>query len=132
MHRLHLSMTFSEAVVQRDTDGRFAEKVGAPAEVSLTPVFEKYEVRGVKAGDLVDTEGSNPDSPFQFAFMRNATYRKALRAAGYPNHLRVISAGRASDDGHTDNAIVFDIGGQPVELTFHRDREMLVSPRNQE
>lgn len=119
-------------MVNRDTGGRFAEKVGAPAEVSLAPTFEKYEVRGVQAGDLVDTEGSNPDSPFQFAFAHNREYRRALRAAGYPKHLRVISAGRAGEDGHTDNAIVFDVGGQPIELAFHRDSMMLVSPQDEE
>jgi hypothetical protein len=126
-------MTFSETEVRRDAGGKFAEKLGASPEVTLPPApFESYEVRGVKPGDLVDTESNTHDGPFDFAFMHNRAFRQAWKSAGRPRHLRVLQAGRAKEDGHTDNAIIFDLGGEPFELTFHRDREMLVSRPNKE
>lgn len=121
-------MTFSETDIQRDTSGRFAEKLGGSPEVTLAkPVFEERFAGSVRAGDVVHLEGSNTESPFQFAFFHNREYRKTLKAAGYPDELTVISAGRAAEDGRTDNDITFDIGGEPFTLSFHRERQMLVS-----
>lgn len=120
-------MTFDASEHPRATDGKFAEKLGASPEVSLSPVFERSQARAVQPGDLVDVQlTTTTGGPFGYAYAHNPEFRRAWKAAGRPEHLRVLAAGRAAEDGHTDNAITFDLGG-PVELTFHRDREMLVA-----
>lgn len=121
-------MTFNEQAVDRDTVGRFSEKRGGVPEVALSKTpFETRFAGDVRPGDTIHMEGNTTGGPFSFAVFNNRAFRTALKSAGRPSELTVLSSGRAAEDGHTDNDITFDIGGEPFTLSFHRERQMLVS-----
>lgn len=131
-----------EAAARRDAarvSGRFGEQEHSAPEIHLvtltTPEQTTAEVLAAKAasaieptstralteGDVVLTETNTDHSPFAFALNRSRDLRRRWAVAGYPQSLTVLGRRRAPEDGHTDDEVTFDLGGEPLVLTFHRD-----------
>jgi len=89
--------------------------------VQLPGTVSSSEARGLEPGMAVLTETNTDRSPFAFALNRSRELRRRWAAAGMPQQLTVLSRRRAPEDGHTDDEITFDLGGEPLVLTFHRD-----------
>jgi hypothetical protein len=111
----------------RHRDGKFGAQEHSAPEATL-PHTLALTAREVEPGDRVET-APNADgrSYFDYPLSRSRDLRRRWAAAGYPQALTVISRKRADEDGHTDDAITFDLdGGEPVDFTFHRDATFTV------
>lgn len=114
-----------DAAARRESarrNGRFGEQERSAPEAQLTASYgTPIQTRALAEGDIVLTETNTDRSPFAFALNRSRDLRRRWSAAGMPQQLTVLSRRRADEDGHTDDAITFDLNGEPLELTFHRD-----------
>lgn len=110
----------------RRTNGQFGAQEHSAPEVAV-PRALLLTAREVEPGDRVETTpNADGRSYFDYPLIRSRDLRRRWAAAGYPQTLTVISRKRADEDGHTDDAITFDLGGEPVEFTFHRDAAFTV------
>jgi len=100
-------------------DERITQTLERKAAASREQVT--METRGLQPGAVVLTETNTPHSPFGFALSRSRELRRRWYAAGMPQTLTVTGRRRAPEDGHTDDEVTFDLNGEPLVLTFHRD-----------
>jgi hypothetical protein len=107
----------------RAHNGQFgAQEHSAPeATLRTEPYAQPTATRALAAGDTVLTETNTDRSPFAFALNRSRDLRRRWSAAGMPQELVVTGRRRADEDGHTDDEVTFDLNGEPLVLTFHRD-----------
>lgn len=86
-------MTFDESEVSRTADGRFAEKTGAPAEVSLTTAVPLEEALAEFRATLSQVAyGTNRDWVLRDEVLKD---RAAGRRHMYDHHYATMWAGRA-------------------------------------
>lgn len=129
-----------EAAARRDSSrvrGRFGEQAHTDPEVQLLAPgavdehieqtltakssYEPAATRSLSPGDVVLTATNTDRSPFAFALNRSRELRRRWAVAGMPQTLTVTGRRRAPEDGHTDDEVTFDLAGEPLVLTFHRD-----------
>lgn len=88
---------------------------------------EKLGAGELAAGDTVLTETNTANGPFSWALRTSRDTRRRWKAAGMPLQLTVLSRRRAPEDGHTDDEVTFDLNGEPLVLTFHRERVLTIA-----
>lgn len=142
-----------EAAARRDAsrvNGRFGEQTHTTPEVTIEQHAVDDHVRAtlerktthldalyapgtkvtaaeVTPGIEVLTETNTAESPFSFAIRTDRDVRRRWRDAGMPWKLTVTGRRRAPEDGHTDDELTFDLAGEPLVLTFRRDRLFTIS-----
>lgn len=112
----------------RAGNGQFGEQAHSTPEVSLGATFTpgEYDAAELQPGMVIATETNTTNSPFSFAIRSNRDIRKRFSRAGMPAVLTVLDKRRAPVDGDTDDEITFDLDGEPLTLTFHRERPFQV------
>jgi hypothetical protein len=133
----------------RAADGRFGSQPGSAPDVSLPPRddllgtasqealevdfhapfgptgLQDFEPAFLRAGDVVELELNDVDSPFSFHFERNREWREALRADGWPKRVRVL--GTHPDPWSTSGVILeLQANGQSFDIGVHSERWLQV------
>lgn len=103
------------------------ERKEEAAKAALPEPGDTLETSALQPGYEVLTETNTTGGPFSFALHRDRELRRRWRDAGMPWKLTVTGRRRAPEDGHTDDELTFDLGGEPLVLTFHRERAFVIA-----
>ena len=88
---------------------------------------QKVTAAELTPGLEVLTETNTTESPFSYAINTSREVRRRWREAGMPWKLTITGHRRAPEDGDTDDEVTFDLAGEPLVLTFHRDRPFTIA-----
>lgn len=116
--------------VTGSVDQHIQETLAHKAEAlktSLPKPGERVLTSELQPGHSVLTETNTTGGPFSFAIRSDRDLRRRWRDADMPWKLTVTGRRRAPEDGHTDDELTFDLNGEPLVLTFHRDRAFIIA-----